>query len=250
MHERELVLPQELIPFPEVVDVNGGRIAVLKSGIGGVIRGFKSTIRDKKRLVVVIALVSIWLLVNLLAALDIYPLPVRLLAWLTAAQGSLIGGTIGKGLVAALFAQIITDKEILQSIKKGISQLTTVAKADKKSYAPLMLGAGAALIASNMMVSSDLQNTMVAIAAFVLSAKALTNNGFLQRLTMTYAPKAQNNITGTLMSGWTLGFALFAVISLLPGGGNGYLLGAMLLIVAVIVKLTTGKGINNSQEVA
>jgi len=74
-------------------------LSLLKIGIKGLAGGLKRTLHDKKRLVVVIALVIIWLLVNFLAALGIFPLPVRLLSWLTAAQGSLIGGSIGKGLV-------------------------------------------------------------------------------------------------------------------------------------------------------
>ena len=40
-------------------------------------------------------------------------------SWLTAARGSLIGGTIGKGLVAALLAQIIADKGMLTTLKRA-----------------------------------------------------------------------------------------------------------------------------------
>jgi len=37
------------------------------------------------------------------------------------------------------------------------------------------------------------------------------------------------------MRGWTLGFALFAALSFLPGGGNGYVLGILLLLAGGLV---------------
>jgi hypothetical protein len=37
------------------------------------------------------------------------------------------------------------------------------------------------------------------------------------------------------MGGWTLGFTLFAAVSFLPGGGNGYVLGILLLLAGGIV---------------
>jgi len=81
---------------------------------------------------------------------------------------------------------------------------------------------------------------MVCIAGFALSAKALAQNGFLRRLISAIIPKSNNVTVTAVMSGWTLGFALFAVINFLPGGKNGYLIGILLLIVggisAVIVK--------------
>ena len=166
----ELALPSELDPF--IGDFTGeGLLSLLKSGFKGLAGGFKKTLGDKKRLVVVVALAVVWLLVNLLAAFDIFPFPVRILSWLTAARGSLIGGSIGKGLVAALFAQVIADKGILKSLKSGMSQLVSSTKSGKQAYAPLLMGAGAGLIACNLMISSNLQNSMVCIAGFALSVK-------------------------------------------------------------------------------
>lgn len=241
----ELALPSEL--SPSLGDFAGeGLLSLLKSGFRGLAGGFKKTLGNKKRLLVVIALAVVWLLVNLLAAFDIFPLPVRGLSWLTAARGSLIGGSIGKGLVAALFAQVIADKGMLKSIKSGMSQLVSGIKSGKQAYAPLLMGAGSGLIACNLMISSNLQNAMVCIAGFALSAKALAGNGFLRRLTSALLPKANGSAVTALMSGWTLGFAAFTAVSLLPGGGNGYLLGLLLLIAGRIL-LAVGK---NKKEVS
>lgn len=226
----EVSLPSELAPFTSGL-TGENLFAVLKSGWRGLLSGCKRTLADKKRLKVVIALTIIWFLVNFLAAFRIFPLPVRILSWLTAARGSLIGGTIGKGLVAALFTQIAVEKGMLQCLKGGLGQLTATAKVGKKAYGHLLLGAGFALIACNFLVSSNLQNTMVCVAGFVLSAKALTRNSFLRRLTSALLPKAKDTAVTAVMGGWALGFALFAAVSLLSGGSNGYILGVLLVFI-------------------
>ncbi len=236
----ELALPLELTPATG--DLTGeGLLSLLKSGFRGLAGGFKRTLGDKKRLRIVIALAVVWLAVNLFAALGSFPLPLRVLSWLTAARGSLIGGSIGKGLVAALLAQVITNKEMLQSLKGSIGQLTAAAKGGEKAYAPLLLGAGAALIACNLMVSSNLQNTMVCIAGFVLSATALTKNGFLRRFISFVMPHMPNTGISSIMQGWTLGFALFIALCLIPGRFNGYIGGTASLIVRIIPMILSNK---------
>ena len=82
--------------------------------------------------------------------------------------------------------------------------------------------AGVGLIVCNLMISSNLQNSMVCIAGFALSAKALTKR-VLRKLISALIPKSNNITVTAVMGGWTLGFALFAAVSFLPGGKNGYL---------------------------
>jgi hypothetical protein len=231
----EIALPQELTPFPAIAE-GEGLINVLKSGFRGLADGFKQTMGDKKRLGIVVVLAVIWLLVNLLTALGIFPLPVRVLSWITAARGSLIGGTIGKGLVAAMFAQIITDKGMLAALKRGSARLKEIISSNTKEKAPLLLGAGAALVVCNMIAFTDMQNTMTGVAGFVLSIKALTANGFLRRLAASIFPKAENAFLTAVMGGWASGFALFIIVSFLPGDLNGYLVGILLLIAGGVIR--------------
>lgn len=245
----EITLPLDFTPFPIDGEVES-LFNVLKNGLRELVSGFKGTLRDKKMLrVVVIPLTIIWLVVNILAALDIFPLPVRLLSWLTFARGSLLGGTVGKGLVAAFLAQIFVDKGWARSLKRGLGQLSGLVKGSRGARGPLLLGMGLALIICNLMISSYLQNTMVSVAGFVLSAKALTHNGFLQRLVTALLPKAKSNEVTTLMGGWALGFLLFVPLSLLPGGGNGYILGVIFLLGVVITKFMGDKKSSHNQEV-
>lgn len=127
-----------------------------------------------------------------------------------------------------------------------MSQLVSSTKSGKQAYAPLLMGAGAGLIACNLMISSNLQNSMVCIAGFALSVKTLTRNGFLRRLISAIIPKSNNVTVTAVMSGWTLGFAIFMVASLVPGRFNGYVFGLLLLIAGVIF-LAVGK---NKKEVS
>lgn len=236
----ELTLPLELAPgMGDLVDVK--LFSVLKSGFGELISGFKITLANKRLLVLVAVLTFVWLLVNLLAALGFFPLPVRLLSWLTAARGSLIGGSIGKGLVAALMAQIITDKQMFKGVKGGMSQLLALLKRGSKAYSPLLMGAGASLIACNMMLASNLQNTMVCLAGFALSAKALTRNGFLRGFISSLLPNTSQTGISSVMGGWTVGFALFILVSLIPGRYNGYIVGATLLIAGIVLMILNNK---------
>lgn len=241
----EFDLPRELIPFEPSADCEG-LFSVLKGGLRNLTGGFKRTLGDKKRLTIVIALVIIWFLVNVLAMSGIYPFPIRLLSWLSAARGSLIRGAIGKGLIAALLAQIIINKEIIQNMKGGMNQLYAMIKGGKESYSLLLFGMGAALIACNMMVSSNLQNTMVSIAAFVFSLRSLTRNGFLRQLITSLLPKSKDISIAPIMGGWALGFFVFTAISFLPGGKNGYFIGFLLLVIGAILEITN----KNKKEVA
>ncbi len=236
----EFVLPLSIEPLPGLPPVES-LPAILKSGFAGLASGLKRTLGDKKRLAIVITLVVIWLPVNFLSALGIAPLPVRVLSWLTAARGSVIGGSVGKGLVAALLAQIIIEKGMFQSLQGGIGQLISVVKSGKNHYTPLLFGAGIGLIACNLLVSSTLQSTMVPIAGFVLSAQALTRNGYLRRVFQALPFKHQRGNIPFLMQGWALGFAVFIAVCFLPGGSNGYFTGILLLFASAIIQAVNNR---------
>ncbi len=230
----EFTLSSELIPTDSGF-VREGLMSLLKSCIKGLVSSFKRSLRDKKRLGIVIAFGLIWLFINILVTLDFFPLPVRVLSWLTAARGSLIGGSIGKGIVVALFSQIIVDKGVFQSLKNGLGQLYVIVKDNIRVFAPLLMGIGVSLIACNFMVSSYIQNTMVCVASFLLSAKSLESNGFLLRLCLTIFPKANSTAIMKFIGGWTIGFLVFTAVSILPGGKNGYVFGILIFIVACVL---------------
>lgn len=235
----ELSLPLELTPFasPDKESL----FLVLKSGFKNLASGFKRTLGSKKRLITVIILTVIWLLVNILASLDIFPPFIKTLSWLTAARGSIVGGTIGKGIFAAFIVQLIAGKGFLKNLKGGVGQFSALFKGEKGTLHPMIIGAGASLIASNLIISSTLQNSIVMIAGFALSAQALVNNGFLRRFFSALLPKMHSKGISSLMQGWTVGFLVFIAVSVIPGIYNGYIAGAILLIVKIILSFTGKK---------
>lgn len=218
-----------------------GLPSVLKSGFTNLAKGFKRTIKDKKRLIVVIALTAVWLAVYLLPARGIFSLPVLVLSFLTAARSGLIGGTIGKGIVAALFSQLVAEKKMIKNLKGGFLKITTVFKGGKNTYAPMLTGAGASLIICNLVTGSTMQNAMIPIAGFLLSVKALTKNGFLRQFFQALPIKKLSENTSFLMQGWAVGFALFIAVSPIPGRWNGYILGILLLLTGIVLLAASKK---------
>jgi hypothetical protein len=246
----ETTLSQELFPLsmPEITNVFG----VIGSGIKRMLGGFGAAFRDKKQLIPALVLGVLWVLLIFLPIVGIDSTPVKFLSWLTFAQGGLngglisqIGGILGKGLLAALFTSLIIDKSTLGQIKVGISALTGGLKGDKATLASWLLGMALALILYNLMVgSTSLQNSMAAIACLGLSLRGLANGGgFARQFFTSLLYKKSVSTTGIqrFMVGWAVGFALALVVSVLPGGINGYILGGILFIVAGIAKLIGGK---------
>lgn len=236
----EIYLPLELVPEIGKIEKES-LLKLLKNGVTSIASSFKRTLSDKKRLGLVIILAIIWLIVNFLYAMGISSLAVRILSYLSAAQGSLIGGSIVKGMLVALLAQVITDKDIFKRLKEGISQINAAIKTGKTVYASILMGAGFSLIFCNLLASSNLSNVMLSISGFAISAKALTRNGFLRGLFSFILPKGSQNKIPNIMQGCALGFVLFLIVSLIPGSNNGYFGGTVVLILSIILMLKNKK---------
>ncbi len=221
--------------LPVALDASdaGNILSLLKDGLTELLKGAKQILKDKKRLTLVGVLAGVWLLVNVLSALGISPLPVRFLSWLTFARGGLIGGSVGKGILTAFFTRFITGGNMLSPLKGIFGRLQGIAGKDKEDLPVFLIGTGAALIAANMLISSTLQNTMMPIAAFMLGAAAVRRNSFLHRFTTALLPRVKVGAITIAMEGWALGFLVFTVLCILPGGNNGYLAGVLSLGAAV-----------------
>jgi hypothetical protein len=232
----EMALPQEMFPLavPEFTNVSG----FLGSGVRQILPGFKAAFRDRRRLIAALVLAVLWIVFIFLPPAVTDAVPAKLLSWLTFAQGGLqggllnkLGGIVGKGLLAAFFTSLLVDKSTWSQMKAGISAVTGGLKGDQATIYRWLLGMALALILYNLMVgSTSLQNSMASIACLGLSLRSLAGAGRSEAV----------NISGMhrFMSGWGTGFALAFVLSVLPGAFNGYILGGVLLIAAVIAKLT------------
>lgn len=232
----EIALPiNSVLPVESIA--SAGLFSVLFDGIKSLISGLQSLFKDKKRLVLVIVLIAFWLVISVLNTLNIFPQYEQVLSFLTAANSDLIGGTIGKGIIAAFFAQFIFEKGIFKNLRNGLIQLFSITKKDKNSFSPILLGAGIALLVSNLITPSIIENAMISLAGFLLSAKALASNGYLKRLVQALPFQRRSSNASYLMEGWTIGFGLFVAISFVPGIYNGYIAGAICIVVSIVLKI-------------
>lgn len=251
----EITLSQEL--FPLAMSEFANPLVVLGSGARRLLAGFMAALRDKKRLIPALVLAVLWIVLIFLPRAGTDAVPVKILSWLTFAQGGLngglisqIGGVVGKGLLAGFITSLIIDKSTLGQMKAGISAVTGGLKGEKFTRASWLLGTALALILYNIMVgSTSIQNSMAAIACLGLSLRGLAGGGgFVQQFftSIFYKKSVHSTSSNRFMAGWGAGFALALVFSVLPGGFNGYILGGIFLMAAVIVKLTD----RNREEVA
>ncbi|NCC87164.1 MAG: hypothetical protein EOM05_04775 [Clostridia bacterium] len=241
----EFALPQELIPI--TITDNENIVGMIFGGVKRTIAGFKKVLKNKKQLFPVLILAIIWTVLTFLPAIGINPLPVKLLSYLTFARGGIngnilnkIGGFAVKGLFASLLSSFFSDKNTISNIKSGFSVLKNNIKG-KKSVSPVWLfGVGFALFIYNLMVvNTTWQNAMAGIVCFAISLRALASgNSFVFKLFNLLISKikiVKSTEVTRLMTGWTSGFGLGVLVSLIPISNGGYLFGCLAIIVAVIM---------------
>jgi hypothetical protein len=165
----------------------------------------------------------------------------------------IIGGTIGKGVFGYFLFTLImpgNDMKMFAGVGNGVKNLFgSLAVKNKKMLALMLLAIGVALLTYKFMTGdASLQNSMAGIAAFFISARALGSKaGFLRGFVTSILNKYYKTLAADLASinpiiaGWTAGFALAVLLSALGIGAICSLFGVLLLIVAVILMLVTGK---------
>ena len=252
--------------LPQYFSTATGPFKCLIQGLTGLLRGFGATFKDKKRWIPALILAFSWFILTLLPLLGINPSPVRWLSFLTFAQGGttggiagLIGGVIGKGVVAYFLMSLVLPlnrgQKPFAGITGGLKQFfPAMGTKNPKQFALLLGGAGAALIGYSFMTGAvSLQNSMTGIAAFFLSLRALSDKaGFLRRFLLSFSQKAGANSISAgakasrLVAGWTAGFALGIVLSALKIGKFSLLSGAILLAAAIVLGLI----VRDKREVA
>lgn len=213
-------------------------------------RNLKGIFKDKKKLIPIAILGGVWIILILLQALGINPLPVKFAAWLTFAQGGasnnivrMAGGVLGKGVFASCFVWILSGG--YKNIGSGLKRLGGIHKQlSLPQLGWLLTGAGAALIIYNFMAGyAAFIKSMAAVAAFLLVLRALgSNGGFIRKLTASLTAKKndgkriENTIPlNSILQGLALGFALSVPLSLIPWGYTPYCLGLAVLITGVIM---------------
>lgn len=222
-------------------------------------------LKNPKQMLPTVVLGLFWLALALLGSLGINPLPVRILSFLTFAQGGMfggvlgaVGGILGKVVVAAfLNAAIIPlfqKKAPFSGIGGGIKGFFgTLAVKSMTATGPLLGGIGVSLLLYAFMNNNQSwQNSMVGIIAFVMLLQNIgRQNGFLWGLVFSLANSVSKGRTPSYVgvsryiAGMTLGFALGVALSAV-GLPWCVWLGTVLVIAAFISAIVS----KNKREVA
>lgn len=219
----------------------------------------KQFLKDPKQLISVIALGLFWLILSLLPALGCNSLPVRILSFLTFAQGGMyagawgaLGGIMGKAVFAYFFSLLIaplfSGKNPFKGMEMGFKGLMAGLVIHSAGAAgQLMLGLGLALVLFNFFTgNAGFVNSAAGIAAFLLALKALwSRGGLLRTLIIAAARKLSGGRTPSestinrVISGFAAGSALGVVLAALPLPYLPYLLGAVVLIAGIIISIAS-----------
>lgn len=235
--------------------------SVILGGIKRVFTGFAAVFKDKKRLIPAIVLAVSWIILSLLPMLGINNVAVKLLSLLTFAGGGysgsiagIIGGLIGKGMVASVFMSLFSGE--LKGIAGGAKQIFSSFKTsagDASLFCFTLLGAGASMIFYNFTVErASVWQDMAGVAGCLICLRAIgTGKGFLNNLISSLTAKRSAGerhenapALTALISGMTCGFAFAVLMSPIPFAYAPYCVGvaftAVSLVSILILKL--GKG--------
>lgn len=221
--------------------------------LGTYLRQSLDILKNPRQMLPTIILGLVWLAIALLGSLGINPLPVRILSFLTYAQGGMfggligaVGGIVGKVIVAAFLnatlLPLLQKKRPFSEIGGGFKKFAgMLAVKSIGSAASLLGGTGASLLLYTFMNSNhSLENSMVGIIAFVIMLQNLNRqNGLLWELlfsivrAITKGKTPSSTEIGRCISGMALGFGLAIALSAIKPR-LGTLLGILLLITAFI----------------
>ena len=217
------------------------------------IRQSLRVLKNPKQMLPTALLGLVWLVLALLGSFGINPFPVRILSFLTFAQGGMfgglfgtIGGILGKVVVAtflnAAIVPLFQKKAPFSGIGGDIKGFFSgLAVKSITAVAPLLGGVGVSLLLYAFMNSTQsLKNSMVGIIAFVMLLQGIgKQGGFLWGLAFSVANSLSKGRTPSYIvvtrciNGMTLGFALGVALSAVRLQWCVWL-GILLLIAALI----------------
>lgn len=213
-------------------------------------------LKNPKQMIPTVVLGVFWLVLALLGSFGINPMPVRILSFITFAQGGMFGGVFGAvgGILGKVVVVAFLNAAVIPLFKKkapfsgiggGIKDFfKNLAVKSIASIAPLLGGLGISLLLYAFMNNSQsLQNSIIGIIAFVMLLQNMgKQGGFLWGLVFSVANSVSKRKTPSFigvsryLSGMTLGFALSVALSAIrlqwcTWLGTGFLLSALIFII-------------------
>ena len=224
------------------------------------IRQSLTVLKNPKQMLPTALLGLVWLVLALLGSFGINPLPVRILSFLTFAQGGMFGGVLGaaggilgKVVVAAFLnvsiVPLFQKKAPFAEIGGGIKGFFgALAVNSMSAVAPLLSGVGVSLLFYAFMnTTQSLQNSMVGIIAFVMLLQNIgRQGGFLWGLVFSIANSVSKGTTPSyievsrFIAGMTLGFALGVALSAVGLRWCAWL--GFLLLISALIFVIVSKG--------
>lgn len=224
------------------------------------IRQSLTVLKNPKQMLPTALLGLVWLVLALLGSFGINPLPVRILSFLTFAQGGMFGGVLGaaggilgKAVVAAFLnvaiVPLFQKKAPFAEIGGGIKGFFgTLAVNSMSAVAPLLSGVGVSLLLYTFMnTTQSLQNSMVGIISFVMLLQNIgRQGGFLWGLVFSIANSFSKGTTPSyievsrFIGGMTLGFALGVALSTVGLRWCTWL--GFLLLISALIFVIVSKG--------
>ncbi len=212
-------------PAGAISGVIPGPAKVIGAGLKSLFTSIGSSFKDPKRLIPAFVIAAVWLVLNILQACGINPVPTRILSFLTFANGGMsggffgaIGGIIGKGIFAGALVSLIGlftrkggEKRSFKDTVKGAFGVSL------GTLWPYICGIGAAMLLYLFISGGATRISFTGgVAASFLAARAVLNNGFMRRLLGSFTKSkspSHPNVSG-LIRGLSVGFAASALIGL------------------------------------
>lgn len=234
----------------------------LRAGISSLQQLFK----NPKQLIPVAVLSVSWLILAILPALGVNPIPVKILSLLTFAQGGMfsgvwgaIGGVIGKAIyayfISALIIPLFSGRK---PFRRSGDQKTAVSLTGRgaMAIAPLLTGIGLALGVYNFLTgNASIINSMAGVVVLVLAIRSIMRKGgFLWGLLLSFVRNksrtgaASQKIVSRIMSGYAIGSASGVALSAVPWPNHTfvayipYMIGGLLILIGLILLIAIKPG--------
>lgn len=185
--------------------------------------------KTPKKLLPTIVIGVVWIVVGILSStMKPFPLPLKIVSFLSYAEGGLFGGVLGAvgGIVGKVVLAVFINSLVLPLFEKkppfagvagGIKGMfASMSMNSAKGVAPLLNGIGVALLLYTFMnINLCWQNSMVGIVALVMLLQSIGNKGgfLFGLLSVMVSSRSKGNLPDYVsimrfLSGMTIGFTL------------------------------------------
>ncbi len=212
--------------LPEMQELVPGPLKVIGSSLKSFFSSLAAAVRNPRVLIPALVLAVLWLALDILKARGVEPGIVKVLSFLSFANGGmeggaagLIGGLLGKGLFAGAVTSVVGSFTRKGSEKRGLGNtLKGGFGFAKETLWSWLTGIGAALLLYLFISGGALKMAFMAgAAAAYLAVRAAVHNGFLKKLLSSFTSRGKAQAgpgAAGFLRGMALGFAAAALLAL------------------------------------